>query len=293
MVSKTREAYAKINLYLKIANRRSDGYHNIASIMQQIDLSDTVTVTAEHGSGEITVTCTDRTVPCDESNIAWKCAKAFMERLGNSSLSVGIHITKRIPVAGGLAGGSSDGAAVLLALNEIMKYPFSPAELRKIGAGVGADIPFCLAGGTCECYGIGDSISEIDMYATPSYSILLVIPGGRVSTPEAYEKIDEFIKERPKYEGTIPDILDDIYDGKIPCRYLQNDFENVIIPDRPDIAGLKEKLVSLGASAAMMSGSGPSLFGIFRKHRDAETARKELIRDGVESYVCKPLLRFR
>ena len=292
MPTRVREAFAKINLYLKIVNRRSDGYHNIASIMQQIDLSDTVTVTTRKDTGAIRVTCTNPEVPCDDSNIAWRCARVFLDILGKDDISVQIDIVKRIPMAGGLAGGSSDGAAVLLALNDIMEHPFSDEELRRIGAGIGADIPFCLVGGTCECYGIGNSISRIDTYATPSYTILLVSPGGRVSTPEAYEKIDEYIRSRPKYDGSIPDILDDFFDGKIPVQHLQNDFENVIIPERPDIAELKQRLISFGASAALMSGSGPSLFGIFTKHKDAIAAYRVLEDEGIKSFVCRPLLKF-
>ena len=292
MKAVSKEAYAKINLYLKVANKRSDGYHNIASIMQQIDLSDTVTVSVSKGDGSIDITCTDPEVPCDGTNIAARCARAFLGRLGKNDVSVRIGIFKRIPVSGGLAGGSSDGAAVLSALNEITGNPFAGNDLKAIGAGIGADIPFCLTGGTCECYGIGDSISEINTYAVPSYSVLLVSPGGSVSTPDAYRMIDEYILTRPKYEGTIPDILDDIYDGKIPCRYLQNDFENVILPTRPDIAGLKRELLDTGAAAAMMSGSGPTLFGIFRRHGDAAAASEKLKEKGIRSWVCKPVLKF-
>ncbi|MBO7403851.1 MAG: 4-(cytidine 5'-diphospho)-2-C-methyl-D-erythritol kinase, partial [Clostridia bacterium] len=192
----TLEAPAKINLTLAVGAKRPDGYHEIESVMQQIGLCDLVSVTrAPRAAGQhIAVHCSDPTVPCDRRNIVWKCAEAFFGAFGIADYDIFIDIEKHIPSSAGLAGGSSDGAATLKALNLLFGIRADRERLMQIGASVGADIPFCLAGGTCLCRGIGEEISTL--YFPAKESLWCVIAKGEegLSTPEIYRRYDEMPK---------------------------------------------------------------------------------------------------
>ena len=281
----TRKANAKINLYLRVTGRRDDGYHLIKSVMQSVTLADEVTVSVDTGVRGLSVvlTCTDERIPADGRNIAVKCAYAFFERFGIENCAAEIHIEKKIPVSGGLAGGSTDGAAVLRLLDELLETNADEDSLISLGAFVGADIPFCLVGGCALCEGIGEKLTRIDSAA--EYSVLLVSPGGGVSTPEAYRLIDE--------AGTIPcgcavgEVVEALQNGSLPEK-LHNDFEAVILPINERAAEVKRLLSSFGASAVQMSGSGPTVFGLFERREECENAAEMIKKHGYRAYVCEP-----
>lgn len=287
IITKTVKSYAKINLYLNVGNRREDGYHELESIMQQVTLFDYVTVlrdtdTATRG---VNITCTDRLVPADDRNIAAKCAMAFMDKY-NIDSTVSISIDKRIPVSAGLAGGSTDGAAVLTVMNSIFDVNVTVDELCKLGAEVGADIPFCLIGKTCIAKGIGELLTPLEIPA-PSYHILICNSGRGVSTGEAYSLLDR----HPESDvHSVNPILETLKTGELPTESdLYNSFERVILPIHEEAAALRRELISHGAEAALMSGSGPSVFGIFRDKETRDLAKAHFDMRGVLAIPCEPV----
>lgn len=286
------KAPAKINLFLDVTAKRADGYHDIRSIMQTVDLCDTVTVEsldAATGEAEISLTCSDSALPCDEKNLAHKAATAFFGAVGMESYSCRIHIDKVIPMEAGLAGGSSDAAAVLRLLNELYGSPLSQDELCKAGASVGADVPFCIVGGTCLCEGIGEMLTQLP--PMPDSHIVVARGGKGVSTPVAYRMVDERWDNNFSVSGgdfekissalSVGDLCE-IADG------MYNIFEDVILPGHPVASRLKEIMVECGAIGAMMSGSGPSVFGLFLNKDDAEVA-VEKAGEISRSFCCTPL----
>lgn len=283
----SRSAYAKINLYLHVGKKRPDGYHDIESVMQTVSLSDIVTLTVDTDTvgRHISLTCSDDSVPCDGRNIAVKCARRFLEEFGIDNCSLDIHIEKRIPVSGGLAGGSTDGAAVLGMLNELYGAGDEKA-LMKIGGSIGADIPFCLRGGCAVCTGIGDVLDMIDMPSS-DYCVLIASPGGGVSTPEAYRLIDEAGVIVPAC--TLESVARSLEAGRAPS-VTHNDFESVILPRNPGVARVRSLMDQLGASCAMMSGSGPTVFGLFETQVKCENAASELRTLGITCSVCRPVI---
>ena len=282
----TLEAPAKINLHLAVGAKRPDGYHEIESVMQEIDLCDLVSVTRapRAAAQQIAVHCSDPAVPCDRRNIVWKCAEAFFRAYGIAEYDIFIDIEKHIPSSAGLAGGSSDGAATLKALNLLFGIRADRDRLMQIGASVGADIPFCLAGGTCLCRGIGERVTPLAV-PKPSWAVLVAFPGGGISTSEAYRLLDA----SPAAEPSSPDaLLAELRSGRLPSS-LFNDFERVVLPRHPGAAALRERMSSLGASSVRMSGSGPSVFGLFPALSDARRARETLLADGIAAWTAKPL----
>ena len=285
-ITKSTPAHAKINLYLRITGKRADGYHELESVMQSVTLSDEVTVSVDTDVRGLSVslTCTDKNVPTDRRNIAVKCAYAFFGRFGIENCAAEIHIEKKIPVSGGLAGGSTDGAAVLRLLDELLETNADEETMISLGASVGADIPFCLVGGCALCEGIGEKLTRIDI-PEARYSVLLVSPGGGVSTPEAYRLCDE--------AGIIPcgcavgEVIEALQNGSIPEK-LHNDFESVILPQNERAADVKRLLSSLGASAVQMSGSGPTVFGLYESREECENAAEMINKHGCRAYVCEP-----
>ncbi|MBQ3706721.1 MAG: 4-(cytidine 5'-diphospho)-2-C-methyl-D-erythritol kinase [Clostridia bacterium] len=282
----TIEAPAKINLYLASVRKRPDGYHEIESVMQQIGLYDLVSVTrSPRASGKkIAVHCSDPAVPRDARNIVWKCAEAFFEAYGIGEYNLFIDIEKHIPSSAGLAGGSSDGAATLKALNLLFGVRAETEALMHIGAKIGADIPFCLAGGTCLCRGIGERITPLAI-PKPSYAVLVAFPGSGISTAEAYRALDA----HPAPATRTPDaLLDELASGRMPAS-LFNDFERVILPRHPAASQLRDRMTALGASSVLMSGSGPSVFGLFPALSDAREAQGVLRSEGIPAWAVRPL----
>lgn len=256
------KAAAKINLTLDIIGKRADGYHDIRTIMQSIGLFDTVTLT-QNSSKEITVSCNHPDVPCDERNIVYKCAAAFYKRLGDKCGGLHIHIEKNIPTQAGLAGGSADGAAVVVGLNELSGRPFSSEELEEIGGTVGADIPFCIRGGTVLCEGIGTALTTLENI--PECYFVLVKPPVGISTAQAYNAVDS---RKVTPETATDKMLDVLNDVEKTGRFLRNDFEDTL--NISELLAIKKELANFeGCKGACMSGSGSTVFGIFTDREKA------------------------
>lgn len=274
-------APAKINLTLDILDKRSDNYHNVKMIMQSVNLCDIVTLT-ENNSGEITVDCTDSRIPADGSNIVCKAAKAFYAKIDEICRGLHISIEKNIPVEAGLAGGSADGAAVLVGLNMLFGCPFEESVLEEIGAAVGADVPFCIGGGTALAEGTGTELTKLDDLAR--CFILLVKPPVGISTALAYKQADErtFIPECSTDKLLpLPEDITEIADK------LHNDFESVVTVDC--IEEIKQSMLDGGALGACMSGSGPSVYGIFDDALKAASCADILKTDYAEVFLTEPL----
>ncbi len=278
-------AYAKINLFLDVKARRADGYHDIETVMQTVSLADTVTVEAERAkSVEISLTATDPALPTGEGNIAYRAALAFLDGAGLAA-RVRIHIEKNIPVAGGLAGGSTDGAAVLRGLNETFGFPFGEEELCRIAAEVGADVPFCVVGGTAAAYGKGEIM--VPQPPLPDCAVLIVRPHGSVSTAEAYRRIDALpAASHASMEDMLAPLGRRDLDRVLSSAY--NVFERVIAPDS-EVFAVKKELCRRGARLSMMSGSGPTVFGIFDGAEGAREAARAVRELGYGSALAFPV----
>ena len=274
------KAPAKINLTLDVINKRSDGYHNVKMVMQALELCDIVTVeTAENG---IVITSDSAHVPCNESNIAYKAAQAIMQEAG---IETGIHIDiqKNIPVAAGLAGGSTDGAAVLTALNEILGIGYSQQKLMEIGGRFGADVPFCIMQGTSLAQGTGTELSPLPSYG--EHTVLLVKPDIGVSTPWVYKNLRLAEVTHPDVDAFINTLNTNNHGESF--KYMGNVLESVTIAEYPVIDDIKQKMMSLGAEFAMMSGSGPTVFGIFENMQTATDAAQIFKKDFKEVIITK------
>lgn len=284
----TVEAPAKINLYLDVFPGRGDGYHNIKSIMHTVSLADVVTVDTE--ARDITVTCTDSNIPTDSGNLAYRAAKAFLSAVGINS-GAKIHIEKKIPVAGGLAGGSTDAAAVLKALNDAFNAPMSIDSLCKISAAIGADVPFCIKQGCALCTGIGDVMTPLP---TLPKTVCLIANGGEgVSTPAAYRRLDEMYgEELTDNRGNIDAVISSLKSGDLNslCHEAFNIFESAVLSCHSTAGRLKDVMSKSGAVLAMMSGSGPSVFGLFENRTDADKAADEIRSiKGTVAHICNTL----
>ena len=263
----TLQAPAKINYLLDVISKRPDGYHELRMIMQRVSLYDQVRIQLTY-SPDINVYCDSKNVPDGEANIGWKAAKALLE-ISECRFGCEINIKKNIPVAAGLGGGSSDSAAVLLGLNELLGLGLSRGRLMIIGAKLGADVPFFLFRHTALAEGIGERLTELT--GIPDAWVVLVNPNLPVSTAWVYKNLQLTQKERL---DTLPDSFGEITSV---CAVLSNDLESVTIPAFPVIGEIKERLVRMGAAGAMMSGSGPTVFGLFSDETTASSASDELL----------------
>jgi len=285
----TKKAYAKINLYLDVMGQRPDGYHDIKSVMQQVSLHDDVTVERDGMSGiRLLDICED--LPSDENNIAYRCADAFLRHYDIRE-GITIRITKRIPIAAGLAGGSTDGAAVLLAMAELFADTIHTDldTLCAIGSTIGADIPFCIVGGCALTLGIGDHITPLDYI--PDCRIVIAKSGSGVSTPLAYRMLDERYGTKLNEDfADFTGFLHSLKNNALPS-FLHNTFENVILPLHNEAYLIRGILTECGGMA-LMSGSGPSVFGLFDKEEDARRACLYLMEKQIEVYICEPVSRF-
>ena len=266
MKSLTLKAPAKVNYLLDVIRRRPDGYHDLRMVMQRVDLCDNISITL-NDAPRIKVTCGKKGVPDGPGNIAWKAARIMLDIAGTDQGAV-IEITKNIPVAAGLGGGSSDAATVLMGMNELLELRLSDRRLMEIGVRLGADVPFFIFKKTALAEGIGEELTA--MPAIPKAWILLVNPGVHVSTAWVYSTLQLTnrgeLNRLPRFFATVEDL----------CSIFSNDLETVTIPAFPVIAEIKENLLRLGAVASMMSGSGPTVFGLFRDQDGAENARRKL-----------------
>ncbi len=282
-MQETVAAYAKINLHLDVTAKRADGFHDIRTIMQTVSLCDTVKLTLT-ADGKITVRSDVPSVPLGNENIAYRAAKLFFE-VNSLSSGVEIEIKKRIPMAAGLAGGSTDAAAVLVGLNRLCGRPMQLDRLLKLGAALGSDVPFCILGGAAYGEGRGEVLTSLK--SMPTDMIMLVAVGGEgVSTPWAYRLLDNennnFYQYIPHDKDTLEKALT-AGDREGICKHLFNIFEQSVVRERPTVATIKRLMLDGGASAAIMSGSGPSVFGIFNAIEYAETTREMIEKLG---YFC-------
>ena len=265
-MTRTVLAPAKINLCLHVLGKRSDGYHDLAMLMQRISLYDRLHIDVGGAPG-VRVRCDGVELPPGEQNIAARAARLMLELAGRRD-GVEIVIDKQIPVAAGLGGGSSDAAAVILALNEMLDLKLPQQALRAEGARLGADVPFFIFGADAWATGIGDVLTAVP--ALPPLWYVLVNPGVAVSTAWAYRNLR---LTTPGVDAKLPELFGTA-EGVV--RLLHNDLERVTIARYPELAELKERLIALGAAGALMSGSGPTVFGVFAEERPARAAAAAL-----------------
>jgi 4-diphosphocytidyl-2-C-methyl-D-erythritol kinase len=268
----TVKAPAKVNLFLHVIGKRPDGYHDLFSLMCPVALYDTIHLTT--GAAGIAVSCDHPDVPEDSTNLAVRAANAFFDtafggKMPNAS-GLTIHIEKKIPVGAGLGGGSSDAAAVLKALNNHFGHPLSTSVLMRLGAGIGADIPFFILGTPALASGIGDRLVPF-RHLTP-WTVLLVYPNEAVSTAWVYKNLNLRLTKDEKKLSKFH------FDGRIfnVDNHLINDLELVTMTALPVIREIKRLLLAHGAAGAMMTGSGSTVFGLFADAGQAESARKIL-----------------
>lgn len=250
------DSHAKINLSLDVVRKRDDGYHEIKSIMQQIDLSDTLSI-SENKNGVI-ITCDQDVVPVDESNLVYK-AWQVLSKHANTKIGIRVHIKKRIPVAAGLAGGSTNCATTLKVLNKMWDLGLTERELMDIGIKIGADVPYCLMGGTALAEGIGEKLKQLRSFKDKA--VLIANPGIPISTAYAYGKL-----QLGKSRENIKEIVTCIENDDIEClsNKMYNIMEESIIPEHPQIKEIKEAMIKHGALGSLMSGSGASVFGLYQ-----------------------------
>lgn len=278
------KALGKINLSLDVIGKRPDGYHDLKMVMQTVELHDVIEIEkAERG---INICCSNPLVPDNNSNIAYKAAAALSEYT-HKQLDVTIKIDKNIPVAAGMAGGSSDAAAVLKGINQLYELGISFEELLKIGKTLGSDVPYCLYGGTMLAEGTGDVLTSLAPYN--GIDIVLVKPKIEVSTAWVYKNYDASkVKLRPDTESLIAAIS--TKDIKSVAAKLGNVLESVTVEAYPIIDEIKKELVRYGASGSLMSGSGPTVFGIFGNNSDAKLAFERISNRGqFNCYLTKTI----
>ena len=269
MKSLTLQAPAKVNYRLEVIRRRPDGYHDLRMVMQRVNLCDTIIITLTE-TPDISVTCGKKGVPDGQGNIAWKAARAMLDLADHGPGAI-IDIAKNIPVAAGLGGGSSDAATVLMGMNELLGLMLSEQRLMEIGVTLGADVPFFIFQKTALAEGIGEELTP--MPAMPAAWVLLVNPGVHVSTAWVYRSLQ--LTNRAGLDK-LPELFRSVEDI---CSIFSNDLEAVTIPAFPVISEIKETLLREGAAGAMMSGSGPTVFGLFRDQESAERANSVLTND--------------
>lgn len=269
----TLTAAAKINLYLRILGRRADGYHDVAMVLQSVSLRDVIHLATHPGKG-IHLTCQHPHVPTDATNLAVQAAQLLTHRFPQAATGVNIHIEKHIPVAAGLAGGSSNGAAVLVGLNHLWGLGLTVGELQELAAQLGSDMPFCVQGGTALATGRGEILEPLPPLAGGAI-VLAKHQNLSISTPWAYRTYSE---QWGHTFGDVPDQSDHFvqilaqHDFTHIAAHLHNDFEQVVLPAYPEIQLLKQALLETGALGSLLSGSGPTVFAIYPDRATAEQA---------------------
>ncbi|AOY75185.1 4-(cytidine 5'-diphospho)-2-C-methyl-D-erythritol kinase [Clostridium formicaceticum] len=274
---------AKINLSLDVLGKRPDGYHEVQMIMQQIDLYDIVTLMDKRDTETIEIITDCEYIPRSNGNIAYKAAELLRDHF-HISRGLEIHIDKRIPVAAGLAGGSANAAAVLMGLNKLWELNLSTEELMKFGVKIGADVPFCIQGGAAVAEGIGEKLTTIK--GLKNVWMVIAKPSISVSTAEVYSRLDlSKITNKPKLSTLLQALKDeDLY---TLCKNMVNVLETITEKRHPMIKELKKKMVEYHALGSMMSGSGPTVFGIFKKYEKAKAAYENLKVINKQTYLVQ------
>ena len=274
-----RKAYAKINLALDITGRRDNGYHELNTVMQTINLFDLLTFDLNPGADElITLEVAGNPFPesdpvSEKDNLVYKAAKLVFDEYSIDTPVI-ITLKKNIPIAAGLGGGSSDAAATIRGLNSLLNLNMSFEKMCKLGTELGADVPFCIMGGTALCGGVGDVLKRIPN--PPQCYLLIAKPDIGVSTAHVYQEYDKLTEvEHPDVDGLIEGILNQ--DLLKVTQSLGNVLENVTISEHPVIDEIKDHLKEKGAWSSLMSGSGPTVFGVFMDHMFAAKAEQSLL----------------
>jgi len=278
-------SFAKINLDLRILGTRPDGYHDLKTVFQSLALFDNVTVTARRGP--LAVTCDEPDIPTDQRNLVWKAA-SLLHRVATGKQSapggIAIDLRKRVPSEAGLGGGSSNAAMTLLALNKLWKLDLDLASLTRIGARLGADVPYFLVGGTALGLGRGDDIYPLaDM---PPVHVVILRPGFGVATSDAYTWFDEELR---RAKEPAPRVVPPGWPAWSAT--LRNDLEIPVVRHHPAIGRIKQSLVDAGAAFAAMSGSGSAVFGLFERADAARRTANDLARPGWLSLLTRTLDR--
>lgn len=287
------KANAKINLYLDVIAKRDDGFHDIKTVMHSVSLSDDVTVIYSPSDNQnIRISLKgNRFLPTDDKNLAYKAAKLYLDSAGKNA-NIDIILDKRIPIAAGLAGGSSDAAATLRAMNKLFDKMFSEKALFKMAEKIGSDVPYCLYGKTALCEGRGEIITKLP--DTLKLNVVIAVANEHVSTPTAYLELDGIYSS---FDGSVEtggekhfeELIKSLVSGKISSDNLYNVFESAVLPTCHGAALIKNKLLEFGAQGALMSGSGPSVFGFFANERSAKAALERLQIEGINAYFAKSI----
>ena len=277
-------AYSKINLTLDITRKRSDGYHDISTIMQSIALCDEIELT-KNKDCKIKISCNKRGIPVDERNSAYKAARALLDYCNITDMGVNIFINKAIPVEAGMGGGSADAAAVLMGMNKLFDLQLTESVLVDIAAGIGADVPFCLVGGTKRCEGIGDVMRDVT--PLPECFILICKPPIGVSTALAYSESDKYPQDGSFMTPLMEKALETRDLNKI-VEYIGNRFDDIL--QIPDVQIIKSLMNEYGAIKSSMTGSGSAVFGIFTDEIKIKEAYNILKPYG-DVFITKPLTR--
>lgn len=277
------EAYAKVNLGLAVLDRRADGFHNIETVFQSVSLADSLTLTAT-AAGDTSLETTGLDVPAGEDNLAWRASALLVARLGCPGAR--IEMTKRIPVAAGLGGGSADAAAVLAGMNELHGLGLSARELHDLAAELGSDVPFMLDGGSAFGAGRGEVLERLEPLTGVCF--VLVTPPFGVSAGEAYEMARIGLTDHAHF---IRVNCSAIREGDIPrlAKGLRNDLEAGVVSARPEVGALKREVLAAGAMAAAMSGSGPTVFGMAGSLEEGESIASRLTGRDRMIHVVTPI----
>ena len=279
------KAYAKLNLTLDVLGLLDDGYHDLEMVMQSVSLYDSVAVRIGCG-GDVSCISNIPYIPNDERNIVVKAARAFLAATGIDCGGIAVAVEKRIPSSAGVAGGSADGAAVLRLLNELCNFPLSDEKLCEVGLTVGADVPFCLMGGTALACAKGEAMTEIS--ALPDCFFVIAKPARGMSTKTVFAEIDNHpIEKHPDTRA----MLSAIENGDIMsvAANVYNVFEPVVSADVRDISRIKEALLQNGALCAAMTGSGSAVFGIFTGCEEAKKAKRRLAGRYADVFIARPV----
>ncbi len=276
------QAHAKINLTLDVTGKRPNGYHDVCMVMQSIGIHDIVTVSTGTGAQAIELTISHCDLPADNSNLAYRAAELFLHTTHKESDGIHIHIEKHNPIAAGLAGGSTDAAAVLVLLNDLYETGLTQEQLMEMGLKLGADVPFCIAGGTMLSEGIGEILTPLS--DAPQAFVVLCKPPVAVSTPVIYRAIDGVeIAKRPD----TPAMLDALRSGDLQAvsDQLYNVMQPITAQMHPEIDEICRIMQEQGALRAIMSGSGPTVFGLFADKQRAEYTKQMLAQTYQEVFL--------
>ena len=277
------KAYAKINLGLDVVRRLENGYHEVKMVMQTVGIYDVLDF--QRTAGGIVITTDSGELPTNEDNLIYKAAKLMIEKY-HITEGVKIHLEKHIPIAAGMAGGSTDAAATLKGMNRLFDLGCTLKDLMELGVNIGADVPYCVMGGTALAEGIGEKLTPLA--PAPDCYVLVAKPDINVSTKYVYEHLDaQEIRKHPDIDGMVRALEAGSLEGA--ASRLCNVFEELLLEEYHEVFHIKNRLLELGALNAAMSGSGPTVFGIFREKTAAKAAETALKQCYPQTYLAKPV----